>query len=402
MPLRTLAPAGTVIRLGEIIPWLLGSGGGNAGYERLRDLFSEAYGTSSVFFFSTGRAAMTVAFREMALASPGRDEVIVPGYTCYSVAAAAVRAGLKVRPVDVDPCTLDYRADALDRVDTTRTVALVSANLYGIPNALPRWEAWASGRSIGFFDDAAQAMHARVGNRFAGTFGNAGLFSFDKGKNITSIEGGALLCNDEALAERVVQRLAQVPPTPRARVSANVVKLVLYTLMLRPSLYWIPDRTLTLGITPFETDYPTFQYSPRLAGMVYRQFRRIHEITAERVRRAESFRALLPPASQLLVPRSADGESVFLRFPVILPTARARDLALAELRKAGLGATHSYPNALIDVEPLAPHLVSGLDDTPDARSVAQRILTFPTHGYVRHVDLRRAADILASHAGPLQ
>ena len=400
MPLRTLAPAGTVIRPGELVGWLLGATFTRGDADALLSLLHATYGgASDIFLLSSGRAAMTIILREIAEMSGGRDEVIVPGYTCYSVAASAVRAGLKVRPVDVDPATLDFRPDALERAHTDRVAAIVTANLYGIPNDLPRWEAFARERSTALVDDAAQALHARIDGRYAGTFGDAGLFSFDKGKNVTTIQGGVLLSRNRCLSQRIAAQLSAVSPAPAGRVAIETVKLVLYTLFLRPSAYGIPNRVLTLGETPFETDYPTHLYSPRLALMATRLLRRIDGITSDRIERAERIRAALPHSPSFTLPRADHGDPVYLRFPILLRGREVRDRALAALRRAGIGASASYPKALIDVPQIAPHLAESTEDTPGARAISEGILTLPTHSFVRESDVRRMADILATILG---
>jgi dTDP-4-amino-4,6-dideoxygalactose transaminase len=393
---RTLAPAGTVIRPGELLAWLLGATFTRGEANTLLSLLHDTYGgASDIFLLSSGRAAMTIILRETAALSDGRDEVIVPAYTCYSVAASAVRAGLKVRPVDVDPATLDYRPEALERVVTDRVSAIVTANLYGIPNDLPRWETFARERSITLVDDAAQAMHARIDGRYAGTFGDAGIFSFDKGKNVTTIQGGVLLSRNRSLSQRISEHLSLVPPAPAGRVASETAKLVLYTLLLRPNAYWLPNRLLTLGETPFETDYPTHLYSPRLALMATRLLRRIDGITSERVTRAQQIRALLPISVSISLPRTDRGDPVFLRFPIVFSRRETRNRALSALEKAGIGATASYPRALIDVPQIKPHLAPATEDTPGARAIADGILTLPTHSFVAEHDIRRMADILA-------
>ena len=80
---------------------------------------------------------------------------------------------------------------ALERCDFSRVLAVVTANLYGIPNALPDLERIARERGVYLLDDAAQSLGARLGGRAVGTFGDAGLYSFDKGKIICTIQGGA-------------------------------------------------------------------------------------------------------------------------------------------------------------------------------------------------------------------
>jgi len=330
------------------------------------------------------------------------DEVLVPGYTCYSVAASAVRAGLRVRPVDVDPETLDYSRDALARVDTRRVLALVSSNLFGIPSDLPYLETFATERGLWMVDDAAQALHAQVGGRWAGTFGHAGLFSFDKGKNITTVQGGALVSRHDGLTLRLRDSLGDLPRPPSGQVAAEMMKLVAYAILLHPRLYWLPHRLLALGRTPWDLAYPVQGYSARLAPMAHLLLDRLEEITAGRIQRAGRLTMALHSSSisgRIGMPEARRREKeghrpVFLRLPLLLPDPGSREEALRRLDEAGLGGSASYPRALLDVPELQPFLAPGVEDTPGARLVAERLLTLPTHAFVTDGDVRSIVEIL--------
>lgn len=391
---RFVPPAGTVLQLRDLAGWWRGALRPDAEMERLEEALRRRYGTKHLFFVSTGRAGMTVLLRVLAEASGGRNELVTPGYTCYSVAASAVRAGLKVRPVDVDPRTLDYLPSALTQLDFDRVVCLASANLYGIPANLPGLEALARERGVAFVDDAAQCLDGRVGDRWVGTFGDAGLFSFDRGKNVTTLQGGVVVCRSPELADRLQHAFRNFPAPQAIPAMADVVKLHLYALLLHPRLYWIPNGLLPLGQTPFDTDYPTTQYSPLLAPVGTSLLRRIETITADRVARGEELARKLTGSPGLTVPGNPGAQAVYPRFPAVFDDERTRDRTLAALRARGFGASGSYPLALMDVPGLAPHLAPGLDDTPGARRVASGILTLPTHSYVTQQDLQTMIEIV--------
>src|SRR5690606_13714195 len=110
--------------------------------------------------------------------------------------ASIVRAGLRPRLCDVDPATMGMSPEALERADFSRVLAIVSANLYGLPNALPAIERITRERGVFMLDDAAQALGARIAGRAVGSFGDAGLYSFDKGKIICTIQGGAIVAGE--------------------------------------------------------------------------------------------------------------------------------------------------------------------------------------------------------------
>jgi perosamine synthetase len=403
---RFVPPAGTVLRGSDVASWLRHLAGGDREVARLEDAFRARYGRRHVYLVASARAGMTVLLRAMAelravrgaAAGPGpgaRSEVAMPGYTCYSVAASAVRAGLRVRPIDVSPATLDFAPDALDATDLGASLALVGTSNYGIPSDLPRLERAARDQGAFLIDDAAQALDARVGARWTGTFGEAGLYSFDKGKNLTSIQGGAITCDDDALAALLDRACTALPAPSAASVATLGAKMLAYVVLLRPRLYWIANALLPLGETPFELDSPMTTLAPSLAPLVRRQLEDIERITAVRTANARRLADALGGVDGLVLPGASGRDAVYPRFPVVFEDPARRDRALRALVATGIGATGSYPRALVDVPAVQPHLAPGTADTPRARAVAAGILTLPTHAYVTARDIERIAHVIA-------
>lgn len=402
---RHIAPAGTPLALTTLLAAGFDHLSGRDARAGLSAAIRARYGVRHCLTVSSGRAALALIFRVLAQlrADPQRNEIIVPGYTCYSVAAAAIRAGLCLRIIDIDPQTLSYDRARLDAADSSRALAIMSANLYGLPNELDFIEAFAQRRGIFMVDDAAQALHARYRGRAVGSFGDVGIFSFDKGKNITSLQGGAIVTRDDRIAAALSAAIADLPEETPAATAATVVKLAIYALLLRPRLYWIPAGipALGLGRTVYTTDMPMHRLSRFAAGLVMRLFARIDAITAQRRRVAADVRRALAGNARLLpVAALPDGEPVYLRQPYLAVSGADRDAMLADLNRAGIGATGSFPQALADLADIAGHITVETGDAPGARAVAARIVTLPTLAYVTHADLARAADALAPRPGP--
>jgi perosamine synthetase len=353
---RTLPPAGTRIRAHEFARWLGRSLRPTSELSRLEGALSERYGSGDIFLFSSGRALMTLlleSIRDEARDSgdasfrgeDGPPEVLVPGYTCYSVAASAVRAGFRIRPIDIDPDSLDYRKDALEATDTRRALAIISANLFGIPNDLEYLERFARERSLVLIDDAAQSLGASVGGRPAGSFGDAGLLSLDKGKNITTIQGGILVSRNAGLSERLSARTAEAPVQRWHRSMLQMVQLVAYGVLLHPRLYWLPDRALSLGGTAWDPPTPMTRYSGRLAPMASLLLDRSRrDLVGPQVQTPDDTRR---PSGGIPVLRRpvpipwwwsrspSPGESVYLRYPVVLRDPDLRTALLEKLRAEG-------------------------------------------------------------------
>jgi perosamine synthetase len=379
-----LAPAGTVMSLAEI-----GRGfvrGTFAGTRASLDAeIRRRAGTAHAWPIASGRAAMTLILQALRAAgkAPDRDEVLVPAYTCYSVPASIARAGLRFRLVDVNPRTLGMDPEALARADFSRVLAVVSSNLYGIPNDLPAIERIARERGIYMVDDSAQSFGARIGGRAVGAFGDAGLYSFDKGKVICTIQGGAVVCNDDRVAAAIRALMDALPAATLIETVGNCAKLPIYSLCLRPGLYGTIRSLpfLGLGKTMYEERYPIAHLSAPQMGVAIELLRRLEGIAADRRAKADRLRAALADVPGVELPAVAENaEPAWVRFPLRVTHAAARDSVVAAIDAAGIGATTSYPLALCDVPEVAARLRSN-EPMPGARLVASQIVTLPTHGF---------------------
>jgi len=380
------APAGTPITLLDLARGLSAGLLDRGCSEDLSKNLSALSGCQHAWLMSSGRAAMTVIGNAMRVTrgNVDKDEIIVPAYTCYSVPAAFARAGLKVRLCDIDPQTLNYDMDALSRTDCTRVLGIVTANLYGLPNDLPAIEGYARDHGIYMLDDAAQALGASIAGKAVGGFGDAGLYSFDKGKNIATIQGGAIVAHTGALADGIRAGYQSLPKTPFKESTLLVAKLAAYTILLRPTAYGLIRRMpfLGLGQTPYELECLIAKFSAVLAGVGRQLFLRLAELTSARRRNAQALLEMLSaePSIEIVnvLPRA---EPVYARLPVIVRQASQRDALINALDKMGIGATGSYPAALCDVPQAASIIRNGDEEFKGARRVASSIVTLPTHPY---------------------
>ena len=395
---RYVAPAGAPIGVADLVAWvqrLLSAGDHEmAACDALRSRF----GVRHCFLFGTGRTGLVVLLRALRRLEPGdRDEVVIPAYTCYTVAAAVVRAGLRPRIVDIDPGTLDFDSQALDATAFERVLAMVPTNLFGIPSDLPRLTSFAERLGVSVIDDAAQSMGAQIAGRLSGTWGRAGLYSLDKGKNVTAIEGGIVVTNDDLLADVIAGELRALPAPHTRAVARDALKMIAYAVLLRPWLYWLPNAIpqLKLGVTSYDPDILLERYHSVPAAMVLSMLRRLEGFNAHRCRIAGVLTAALEKyggLAQVLPP--ADAEPVYLRYPVLVNEPSARDRLIVALTARGIGATRSYPACLADVPALQPHLADTSIRCPGARAVAARIVTLPTHPFVSASDVETMLDAM--------
>jgi dTDP-4-amino-4,6-dideoxygalactose transaminase len=301
------------------------------------------------------------------------------------------------RLVDIDPRTLSYDANALARQDLGRTLAVISANLYGLPNALPALEAFAKERGLFLLDDGAQALGARIQDRPVGGFGDVGLYSLDKGKNITTIQGGAIVVSPGALGDAIAARCASLPAPAPSETFSLALKLVAYSLLLHPRAYACVRRALSgsLGITPYETVYPVTRLGHSLCGVAALLARRLPTLAATRTQNAARYsRALAGVRAVELLEPLPGAVPAWVRYPLLARDPSQRAALIATLDAAGIGATASYPQALPDVPEVARRAVNAVDAFPGARAVASRIVTLPTHPYCAQDLAERVRDLV--------
>src|SRR3990170_1526145 len=396
--MRQIAPSGTPIRMADLAALVLGAFSQPRNLELFRDAVCASFGVRHCFFVSSGRAAMTLILRSLwALSDRRKTEVVVPSYTCYSVPASIRKAGLDVRVCDVDSVSFGYDLRRLEEMDFSNVLCIVTSNLYGIPDDLPALERIAVRHDIRLIDDAAQCMGGRVDGRFAGTFGDAGLFSLDKGKNITTIEGGIIVTRFDEMADALRIEYERLPSSEFSRSAINFLKMILYAVFLRPGLYWIPNRLpfLGLGSTVYSEEFAVEKYHAILAGLGVRLLERLREINEVRIANAEFLMKGLEGTPRLVLPAPGEQASpVYLRFPVRFLDEDGRDRCIAELRRLGISASPSYPGAVNDIPEVRAGLREEETRLPGGRILTKRIVTLPTHPYVRRDDLVTMVDVI--------
>lgn len=132
---------------------------------------------------------------------PG-DEIILPSFTFVSTANAFVlRGGIPVF-VDIRPDTLNIDENLIEAAVTDRTRAIVPVHYAGVSCEMDTIMDIARRHELLVVEDAAQGILSNYRGRPLGAIGHMGTLSFHETKNIISGEGGALLINDPALAER--------------------------------------------------------------------------------------------------------------------------------------------------------------------------------------------------------
>lgn len=317
--------------------------------------FAAYLGVEHVVSVGSGTDALVLALK--ARGFPAGGEVVTSPFTFAATASSIVHAGLRPVFADIDPDTLCLHPQAVQAGLTDRTVGVLPVHLFGAVADMPAFRTLAETRALFLLEDAAQACGSRLGGRAAGTWGDAGCFSFYPTKNLGAAgDAGAVATSDPALAERIrllrghgaARRFEHLEVGGTHRLDA-LQAAVLRVKLPRLST-WLADRERIADI-----------YLDALAG------------------------------TDFVLPARAPGRTWNL-FSLQHPD---RDAVVEHLRARGVGTEIYYPRPL-HLQPCFASLGYGPGAFPVAESVAARIFSLPLWPELSQTRVARVVEALVS------
>jgi dTDP-4-amino-4,6-dideoxygalactose transaminase len=167
--------------------------------KQLESSICDYLGTKHCVAMCNGTIALEIAIRALEL----RGEVIVPSYTF--VATAHALQWQEITPVfaDIDSRTQTLDIEAVRKMLTPRTTGILGVHLWGRPAAIDALGALAQDHNLKVLYDASHAFGCTYKGRPIGNFGECEVFSFHATKFFNTFEGGAVVTNNDALAEKM-------------------------------------------------------------------------------------------------------------------------------------------------------------------------------------------------------
>ena len=167
--------------------------------QQLEAQVARQVGARNCIAVCNGEIGLEIAIRALGL----RGEVIVPAFTF--IATAHALQWQEITPVfaDIDPRTHLIDPESVKRLITPRTTGIIGVHLWGQCCDADALDRIARDYGLKLLFDAAHAFGCGTSDRLAGTWGQAEVFSFHATKLVNSLEGGAVVTNDDALAQRV-------------------------------------------------------------------------------------------------------------------------------------------------------------------------------------------------------
>jgi perosamine synthetase len=272
--------------------------------ETFEQEFAEFCGCKYGVAVSNGTTALHLAVAAAGI-QPG-DEVLVSASTNIATALAVAHNNAIPVPVDSEEGTWNLDVTLIEGLITPKTKAIIPVHLFGHPVDMDALMALAKKHNLIVIEDCAESHGATCRGRMTGSFGDMGCFSFYANKVITTGEGGMVVTNDKALAERLRLLRNLAFTTPRFRHE--------------------------------ELGY-NFRMTGYQAAMGLAQLRRIGHIIQEKRRIAHTYNALLADIPGLALPIEKEwAHNVYWMYGIVVGKefGMSRDQLMENLKQRGV------------------------------------------------------------------
>ncbi|MFZ6760370.1 DegT/DnrJ/EryC1/StrS family aminotransferase [Undibacterium sp. Ji50W] len=317
----------------------------------LEQALSRTFGNRPTRLLTSATGAMEIA---LALCDIGAgDEVITSAQSFFSAMNMIVKSGAK--PVFVD-CDLLTRAIDLAQVEaaiTPYTKAIMPTHFPGALGDMDALYALAKKYKLRVIEDAALVQGSKWQGKPVGAFGDIAIFSFHPNKNMTTIEGGAIVVNDEAEAQRVdilrFHGISKLPDQSRDVVEAS-------------GKFNMSDVSAVLGLHQLAQFDDFMAQRQVLADRYFERFPQLQGV-------------VLPPHGQ-----TGQADQTWNMFCVLIPYEQfghTRSSFRNALNDAGIGTGLSYE--VCHLTTVGKHFGYHEGMFPNAERIARETVTLPLH-----------------------
>jgi dTDP-4-amino-4,6-dideoxygalactose transaminase len=358
--------------------------------ERLENAIREWGGVPHAVCAPQARLAIHLAVK--AIVPLGRKVVLSP-YTITDVVNMVISAGATPVFADIERETCNIDPAEIEKLVDADTGAVLITHLHGLACDVPRIVATCRERGVPLIEDAAQAFGAVIGSRRTGTFGDAGIFSFGKYKNVNSFMGGMLVTRHAEVAERARKEMEGWPPHPASHYLREVVHAATTDLATWPPLFksftyevfrfgYLHDiqalnNQVTTDMNPvLRRELPAAyrrRMTPLQARLVLPQLANVDRFIQARIERAVAYDDGLRDVPEVLrPPLRRDGSHMYTYYPIQVEDRAALLRHLMTLRR-DVAAQH-LKNCADE-----PIFAEWRRDCPRARATARSVALLPTY-----------------------
>jgi len=325
--------------------------------EHIRELL----GVRNCVAVSNGTTGLEIATRALGLTG----EVIVPAFTFVATAHCLQWQGIKPVFCDVDPVSGCIDPSLIDDLVTPETTGILGVHLWGRPCAVEELEAAAERNGLKLVLDAAHSFGCTHRGRYVGGFGAAEVFSFHATKFLSTMEGGLIATDDDALAEKM--------------------------RLMRNFGFKGMDNVIHIGTNGKMNE---FSAAFGLASLTQME----HVISKNRENHFD-YRSGLESVPGITLRDYPDGEKHNYQYVIAEVDARetglARDDLIRILHAENIRARRYFHPGCHRMEPYITMYPEASRDLPNTELLASRVIALPTGTSVSSEDIRSICSLLA-------
>lgn len=321
--------------------------------------FARFVGVKHAITTTSGTTALHLALHTLGIGAG--DEVIVPDFTMIASVFAILYTGATPVFVDVDPETYCIDPALIEAKITQRTKAVMPVHIYGHAADMDAVASIAAKHGLRIVEDAAEAHGGLYRGKKCGSFGDLNCFSFYGNKILTTGEGGMVVTDDAALADRA-RRLKDLAHSEKKR-------------------FWHDEVGFNYRMTNLQ------------AALGLGELRHIDEYLTKKDAMAAAYGKRLAGIPGLRLPITKPGvRNVYWMYSVLLEDAfpMSRSAFRAALKERGIDTREFFPSSA--AQPALKPYVSGKDRFPISERIAERGLYLPSGLAITPEQIERVCD----------
>ena len=371
---------------------------GHQAFHELRDAFRQITGCADVIFAASCRAAIA----QILALLPHRD-VLLPAYTCPVVKTAVELAGKRIVWVEIPKNCLNASAAHFAAKIRPKSV-LIPTHVFGIPEEIESICALARHHDCVTIEDVAGGFGLRRNGRWLGSFGDFGVFSFERSKRLPAFRGGAILINNPDLIDSSKLGSLRFTETRNAFPWRDFIFALAHKVAMHPWLYpkLVSARALRKAAkahlvvqskapeVPLQTPFYTREFHSYQAALLLRMLPRMDRIREHIGELVSVYRDTLQNSPiQIFLNDSEFDLGGMLRFPVAFP-GKDRLQIVRMARERGIPVEVVWDEVLPEAGQRA--------DFPNAIWATHNVVLLPLYKSLTVADARRIAlQLIAIH-----
>lgn len=330
------------------------------------------------YFTNSGTTAFYIILKALRSLSK-KTEVIIPAYTVPSLILPIKKAGLKPVLCDISLKTFTMDIQSITKWINKNTLCIVPVHMFGLPIDMNAIMKIAQQYSLFVVENAADSLGSTIHKNPAGTFGDIGFYSFNRGENLSTLSGGCIVTDKEEVSEAVKMECTLLPRPGLISKLQISTKLIASAFAVRPLLYTIfYDLLFKSKRNSVCTDFDSYAYTNFQAGIGCSLFGRASKIFNKRYDHGMFLFDMLCGLKGIRLPELLTHTvPVFNQFPMLFDNENVKEIFLKKINDTGIESMRPYSDAIHRVYDLGYDLEK--DPFPNATYFSNHVLLIPTH-----------------------